>query len=232
MAVDGEDWPAAPIDVGYERVRHNVTELLMARPDSWGLRVAACPEWLVGDMLAHLVNNCRSALARVRGETPPEPLPDKKSDVLLAEWARAGAEYEAIVRDDPEKGNPIFLMDAFTHELDLRVVLGEPAPADHPAHRGSIDVLVAGLSWSVGQQQLPTLRIETDGAHWATGSGEPAAVLHGPRYDLYRSLGGRRTHAQITGLAWSTDPSQWLPAFSWGPFAVPAEPVEAATSSN
>ena len=46
------------------------------------------------------------------------------------------------------------------------------------------------------------------------------------RWIPFRSLVGRRTHYQIAALDWSEEPRQWLPAFAWGPFTPPAEPIE------
>ncbi|MFD0205215.1 MULTISPECIES: maleylpyruvate isomerase N-terminal domain-containing protein [Saccharothrix] len=50
------------------------------------------------------------------------------------------------------------------------------------------------------------------------------SALTASRHDLHRTLTGRRSHQQITALDWSGDPSRWLPAFTWGPFAAPTEP--------
>jgi len=92
--------------------------------------------------------------------------------------------------------------------------------------RGALDLLVVGFGRSVRQRGLPALRIETRGAVWVAGQGEPAGSVVAGRYDLYRSLAGRRTPAQIAGLAWTGPAGRWLPAFEWGPFHPPAERVE------
>ncbi len=51
-------------------------------------------------------------------------------------------------------------------------------------------------------------------------------TVRAPRYDLYRSLTGRRCVPQIRQLAWSGDPGPWLPGFFWGPFKEPERPGE------
>jgi hypothetical protein len=89
-----------------------------------------------------------------------------------------------------------------------------------------VEVVLGGFSGSVAAHGLPALLLETDGAAWIAGDGRPAAVVGGGRFDLYRSLAGRRTHAQIAGLSWTGDPRPWLRAFTWGPFRPPEAEVE------
>jgi hypothetical protein len=122
------------------------------------------------------------------------------------------------------------LMDAYTHELDIRLALGAAWPTDHPAFDGALDLLVSGFAGAVRERGLASVQIELDGQQWLAGDGTPAATVSGHRLDVYRSLAGRRTQQQIAGLDWSADPRQWLPAFEWGPFRPPARPVEAPVS--
>src|SRR5262249_10883405 len=118
------------------------------------------------------------------------------------------------------------LMDAFTHELDLRAALGVPPPTDHPAYPAVLEVVVGGLDWSFSMHGLPAVALSCAALSWVAGPGRPAARVRGSCYHLYRSLTGRRTPAQIAALDWSADPWQWLPAFFWGPFSEPAGPTE------
>jgi hypothetical protein len=87
-------------------------------------------------------------------------------------------------------------------------------------------VLLNGFSAEVAAHNLPAVLVSVDGSEWQAGIGEPVATLTGDRYDIYRSLAGRRTHEQITKLGWSRDSHRWLPAFTWGPFTPPTQPVE------
>jgi hypothetical protein len=140
---------------------------------------------------------------------------------LLAGWDVVAQRVEVLAANSAiEIGR--LLMDAFTHELDLRDALdiGAP-PADHPAYLSCFAVLAGGLSWSLRTRGLPALRLVSEDSSWVAGSGKPAATVSAGRYDLYRSLSGRRTPAQIADLDWSADPSRWLPAFYWGPFTPP-----------
>lgn len=221
-----DPWESAPNHLAYRVCRENVTGLLEARPDAAGLTVPACPDWTVRDLVAHLVGNCRAthgSLTRVRAQ--PLPAAEPGLGELLEEWSRTGSALETLMaKDDDAFG--ILVMDTFTHELDIRRALDVPPPADHPAYPGALRLVVGGFSGTARAYGLPTLRIETQGAHWVTGSGEAAATVRAHRHDLYRSLAGRRTPDQIAELSWSGPCEKWLPAFTWGPFHPPAQATE------
>ncbi|WP_433241128.1 maleylpyruvate isomerase family mycothiol-dependent enzyme [Streptosporangium sp. CA-135522] len=225
-------WERVPADAAYSHVRNNVTRLLADRPAAGDLTVAACPEWTVRDVVAHLVGICAAVAVKLGGRSAAEPLPG--SDAALADlldaWAVAGEQAERLIAGARRGG--VMTMDAFTHELDIRHALGVPPPAGHPAYPGALDVVVGGFSAEVSRRGLPALSIETAGARWAAGGeGRPAVTLEAGRYDLYRSLAGRRTHAQIARLRWSEDPRPWLPAFAWGPFEPPVRQAESAADA-
>jgi uncharacterized protein (TIGR03083 family) len=220
-------WEKLPDHVGYRVCRESITALLQRRPDAADLPVPACPGWTVRDLAAHLLNICESARNSLIGL--PEPLsgPDDRRGVpeLLDEWTRVGLETEKLVAESELWHGPLS-MDVFAHEVDIRNVLGEEVPADHPAYPGAMGVVFGGFAGSVRARGLPALLIETAGQRWVVGGGEPVATLRAHRHDLFRSVGGRRTHQQIAELAWTGPHEQWLPAFTWGPFDPPKQAVE------
>ncbi len=210
-----------PSHQAYRVVREHVAALVLDDPGQAGSTVPACPEWTVRELVAHLAGNCASTLG--------EPRPDGGDlGALVAGWRDTGERLDRLAAAGlAEIGR--LLMDAFTHELDLRSALGAPPPPeDHPAYPWAFDIVVGGLAWSIGSRGLPALRLACEDGTWVAGEGPPVATLRAPRHDLYRSLTGRRTPAQVAALDWSADPARWLPAFSWGPFALPDRPAEAA----
>lgn len=213
-----------PNDVAYRHVRHNLTMLLGAHSDPDDLTVPACPEWTIRDLVAHLIGISAFAIGRMSGRVRPERS-SLGSDVtgLLGEWDRLGPQAERLIADRRGQRGSIMVMDAFTHELDVRYALGAPLPAEHPAFPRAFQVLLNGFSYSVIAHNLPAILIVVDGVEWQAGIGEPAATLTADRYDIYRALAGRRTHEQITQLGWSRDSHRWLPAFTWGPFTPPEQ---------
>jgi uncharacterized protein (TIGR03083 family) len=232
------EWNRAPDHVAYHTCRENICGLLDRHPGAAGVTVPACPDLTVRDLLAHLVEVCWDVHGRMTGA--PQGAPEAPTEVILAEmslaellagWTSIGDRIERLMAGGKPGANAILAMDVFCHELDVRQAFGEPAPADHPSYPGALDLVVRGFGGAVGAHGLPALQIETSGAQWVAGSGEPEATVYGERHDLFRSLTGRRTLAQIGELSWTGPAEQWSPAFTWGPFRPPVKPSESATAS-
>lgn len=217
----------APNHLAYLKVIDNVAGLVAHYAAPEDLPVPSCPEWTLRDLVGHLVGICSFAVGRMPGWAEAERS-SAAMDVggLLEEWTRMGERAESLLAAQGGRRGSIMVMDAFTHELDLRYALGAPLPADHPAFLRAFEIVLNGFSVEVAAHNLPAVLIELEGREWQAGTGEPVATLSGDRYDLYRSLAGRRTHEQITRLGWSRDSHRWLPAFTWGPFSPPLHPVE------
>ena len=218
---------AMPNHVGYLKVIQNVTALVADHGAPADLPVPSCPGWTMQDLVGHLVGICSFAIGRMSGWAEAERS-SAALDIggLLDGWNRMGERAENLLAARGGLRGSIMVMDAFTHELDLRSALGVPAPADHPAFSRAFEVLLNGFSAEVVAHNLPAVRITVDGREWQAGNGTPVATLSGDRYDIYRSLAGRRTYEQITRLGWSRDSHRWLPAFTWGPFTPPVHAVE------
>ncbi len=213
----------------YREVRNNVATFVEARPALTGAPVPACPEWTVRDLLSHLVGIAATMIGRLSGWPPAGRSSSADLDAagLLAEWDRLGERVEQLVAD--QGGGDVLLMDAFTHELDLRSAMGIPFPTCHTAFAPAFAVVRRGFAGAVEAGGLPGLLLRTGDDEWAVGGAPTATVtatVTAGGYDLYRSLSGRRTHEQIAALDWSSRPGPWLPAFTWGPFTPPSAPVE------
>jgi uncharacterized protein (TIGR03083 family) len=224
----GQTAPVAN-SVAYRNVRHNVTKMLTEHSPAEDHAIPACPQWTVCDVLAHLAGTAALAIGRMSGAMPVRRTPAGSNDIvsLLGEWDWMGPEVERLLT---ERTGNLLVMDSFTHELDIRYALGEPLPAAHPAFARAFEMLITGFAASIAAHNLPALQLVVDGTQWTVGPGMPVGVLTASGYDLYRSLAGRRTTEQITRLGWSRDSHRWLPAFTWGPFTPPEEPVEPLTT--
>lgn len=221
-----------PTHEAYREIRRGVVELLADRPGEADLVVPACPEWTLRDLLAHLTGSAALAIGRLSGWPAAGPASSADMGVpeLAAAWDQLGGEVELLLSERAGRAGNLLVTDAFTHELDLRYALGAPLPEDHPAFAGAFEVLANGFAAAVEAHNLPALRLSAGDTQWTVGDGEPAATVTAHRYDLYRSLAGRRTYDQITAMDWDRGSHRWLPAFSWGPFTPPESAVEPAAA--
>ncbi|MEU8414289.1 maleylpyruvate isomerase family mycothiol-dependent enzyme [Amycolatopsis japonica] len=220
-------WNTATAAEGYRQVRENIAILVAGHAGAGERAVPACPQWTVRDLIAHLTEICDRVITRFGGEACP--IPESASAVeLLKLWLERGPEADTLLAADGDgkSRGDIMVMDAFTHELDIRYALGAPPPEAHAAWLRGFEVLVSGLGASLGRHGLPGMRLETEGATWIAGTEPVAAVLSGAPADLYRTLAGRRSPAQIAAMDWLGDPEPWLRAFTWGPFTPPEAEIE------
>lgn len=217
-----------PNHEAYRHLRKNVLELLSVERPAENPTVPACPEWTVRDLVAHLVGSAALAIGRMSGwpSTHPSSSADMGVAELLDTWDQLGGEVDLLLADRGDRAGNLLVTDAFTHELDIRYALGIPLPDEHPAFASAFEVLANGFSAAVTSHNLPALRLSTGSTQWTVGDGEPAATVTAHRYDLYRSIAGRRSYEQITALDWDRGSHRWLPAFTWGPFTPPVTPVE------
>jgi uncharacterized protein (TIGR03083 family) len=227
---------SAMTDTAYRLVRTRVDALLRPLTSAAVETVVpGCPQWTVRDTLCHLVGACADILAG-RGDATGSPawtaaqVAARQGQLvadLLDEWAITGEQVAAALAGRSALGQVV--MDALTHELDLRNALGTSAPTDDPALEVALAWIAPRFGRYLDHVGAPALRLvlDPDGAEVTLGSGEPAACLRATRLDVLRSLTGRRSLAQVRALAWDGDPTPWLAALSWGPFSPPGHDVEA-----
>ncbi|MER6288505.1 maleylpyruvate isomerase family mycothiol-dependent enzyme [Streptomyces sviceus] len=216
----------------YRSCRENIIRLARAHPEKALWPVPACPGWSVRDVISHLLQVCRLVVAEVPVDIhrPPIPEPSTPLAQLLTAWEELDELLAEVLARTPWLRRGTMLLDVFSHELDLRGALGVPPPHDHPAFADALELATMGFTMSVNAHRFPPLRIMTPDHIWLIGEGAPAATVRGESLEVFRSLTGRRTLAQIRELSWSTEPESWLPAFAWGPFTPPSEQIESSVA--
>ena len=220
----------------YAAGRERITELVSQLSQEDAARaVPACPAWTVQDLVAHLAGVSADILAGNLEGLTTEPWTQAQVDArrdrgmgeLLAEWAEAGPQVEALSVHFPEFVGTQWLLDVTTHEQDLRGALGTPGARDTEALRHVLAFLVReGLSASLRVRGLPTLEVRAGDLVIPAGDGPAAAVLEAEPFELLRALTGRRSERQIAALGWSADPAPYLPAFTFGPFKPAQEDID------
>jgi len=193
----------------YRGVRERVSSLVREAGDDGIESIApAAPEWRVRDVVAHLSGICADVLdGNLEGvatdswtATQVDHRRGWPIEELLAEWEEKGRAIEAMVPDFPEIVVGQMIADAVTHEHDIRGALGTPGARDSDA----VDI---GCRW--GAQVLDgsvPLCLETDAGPVLVGEGDPVATVRASRFELARTMTGRRSLDQVRAYDWDGEP--------------------------
>jgi uncharacterized protein (TIGR03083 family) len=189
--------PDDDVVASYIALRARVVELLRALPPSdAGLTVPSCPDWTVAQLVGHLVGVPEDIITgNMEGVTTDawtQAQADRHAGRSLAELADSyeatGTVLDEVLPRVAPPGNSQMVMDAVTHELDLREAVGDMGARESTA----IDVALGWLRFAFeGRIGAATF------AHLDAGDVD--------RYELLRSLTGRRTAAQIDALGLDAD---------------------------
>src|SRR5687767_14182649 len=83
---------------------------------------------------------------------------------------------------------------------------------------------LGGLSLRLIARKGPSLRVVMEEKEFSAGDSEPTATVRLPRYEVFRSLSGRRNPDQIRAYDWDGDPDPFVTYFY--PYGVREEALE------
>jgi uncharacterized protein (TIGR03083 family) len=188
--------PDTDVVAAYISLRTRIVELLRELPDGEATSVVpACPDWNVAELVSHLVGVVDDILAnRMEGVTTDpwtQAQVERLRGLSLAEladhYASVGVGFDEVLPHIPSPVNSQLVMDAVTHEHDLREAVGRPGAHDSTA----VKVAVAWLLNMVEGR--------------AEGMAAQLRAIGVSDFDLLRSLSGRRTSAQMRELGLPAD---------------------------
>jgi uncharacterized protein (TIGR03083 family) len=192
-----------------------VIDLLRSTPESSGNIVVPCtPEWTVRQLAAHLVGVPEDILAgRMEGvasDAWTQAQVERFGDLTLTELAdlfeASAPQIDALIHNIPQPIISQFVMDAVTHEQDMRSALGVQGGRDSKAVEVGVGFFLNLIE--VSDPPLFTELTNTSASSW----------------DVLRSLTGRRTVEQMN--ASGLDGEAIALHFPGSPFTLPTEAVE------
>lgn len=203
------------VRVSYVQLRDRVVELLRTTPESDGdLTVPHCPEWTVRELVSHIVGVPEDILAgRMEGVTTDAwtaAQVGRHRGETLAELADAfvslAPRFDEVLPSIPAPINSQMVMDAVTHEHDLRHAIGRPGERDSLA-------VVVGAGW-----------LRNRAEELAPGITSRPGVSDLAAFDFLRALGGRRSPEQMARLGIDIDRLSDL--YSASPLRPPARDID------
>lgn len=203
--------PSPEIATTYLDARQRIDDLVRPLDDeALATPVPACPAWSVRDVVSHLAAVVAwAAEGRLRGvptdEVTAEQV-DELRDVPTAEvldrWAAQAPTFASTVA---ERDVWPAAIDVVTHEHDLRHALGRPGARGTDGVRRLAAVLVG--SWSPSRP----VEVVTDGGTVRVGPAEGDPIRwRTDDFEVLRARMGRRSLAQLAGMAWSEPPGSLL----------------------
>jgi uncharacterized protein (TIGR03083 family) len=234
---DGEERGVVPernVDCGalYESTRRDFLRLLGSLDASeLTATVPATPAWCVRDVLCHVVGvtadlnaqNFGTGDADLWTATQVSNRRDRSIGELAAEWDEEAPRFEEGMRLLGYEIGSHYIGDLLHHVADVRHALDLPRPADDEALAVALDFYLVAFEQALAQRGIGAVEVRVASERWVLGVGAVVASVTAERYELFRSLGGRRNEAQVRALHWEGDIEAVLPVVSQYP--MPSAPI-------
>jgi len=211
----------------YASARARITDMTAALSvDAANQTCPATPEWTVHDVVAHLRGITEDVRTGNLDGVTTDPWTAAQvarhqhtslSD-LLAGWTQDASILESVLSSG-QPGVPIqAVFDLYAHEADLRGALGLEASLPENFGQWAIPIMAGGFVANVQATGLPAVRVVTAEGD-EIGASDAPVTLRASRFELFRSLLGRRSVAQVAAYDWgNADPAPYLKHFfTFGP---------------
>ncbi len=225
--------PDRDVDCGeiYERTRRSLITLLRScNAEQLATTVPETPAWSVHDVVSHLVGIAADLNAQEFGGDPDSwtdaqvrSRGRRSLDELADEWDREAPQFEDGLRLFGYDLGSHFVGDLLQHVGDLRHALGLARPDDDETLAVALDSYLVTFEKSLEGAAVGAVDVGDGRDHWTVGSSPVIASVTADRYELFRTLGGRRSVGQMRALAWRGEVDAVLPFVSAYP--PPTEPV-------
>ena len=193
--------------------------------------VPATPAWSVHDVVAHVVGITADLNAQEFGSVDPDAWTaaqvatrsDRTVDELASEWEHESAQFEDGLRAFGYEMGSHFLGDLLQHAQDVRSALGLERVPDDDSLAVALDHYLDTFHLALVAAGVGAVSVRVADDEWVLGTGPVVAALGADRFEMFRSLGGRRGAAQARALEWTGDVEAVLPFVS--PYGLPADDV-------
>jgi hypothetical protein len=188
-----------------------------------GHPIPATPAWNLRELIAHLVGVAVDVSGgQVEDYAPPHwtarqvvSRATSSRRALVEEWKASWPELCSILDDPVSHGldssfSVLPLVDVIAHEHDLRESVGMFDFSD-PAVSSLVEQRRLQVLTVQGDASTQDLEVRTpEGDHWVIGGAEDRLTVTAERYELWRSLEGRRRRDAVRQFDWIVGPGPFL----------------------
>ncbi|MGA0118377.1 MAG: hypothetical protein ACO3JF_08315 [Ilumatobacteraceae bacterium] len=180
--------PPEVVAQSYGELRRRTIEILRSMPAEMAeIRVPHCPEWTVRETVCHMVGVPEDVLSGNMEGVTTEAWTQAQVDrhagdslsTLLDIWESFGDTIDSLIPQFPEPINSQFVFDSNSHEQDIRFAIGASGA------RNALSVHVSA-NW-----------VRNFLEHHPHPQARELLAADVSDFDLFRSMGGRRSLAQI-----------------------------------
>lgn len=219
----------------YQETRERVAELVRSLDaDELARPVPATPAWTPKDVVAHLTGvvadittgNVATAGSDAWTAAQVEARRERTVEEILAEWWERAPALEAFLDSAPPDMSAILISDCYAHEQDIRGATGRVGAREVDALKVALDYQIDNLGWRIEEADLPGLKLRAGEMYvWRTMQPDIGATVNAPdRFELFRSLHGRRSRGQLAAMSWEGEgPDRYLDVFAR--FALPEQDI-------
>jgi uncharacterized protein (TIGR03083 family) len=208
----------------YEETRLVLLDLVRSLDDDRRTtQVPASPAWNVLDVLAHVIGiNADLRLGRFDTTSASDEWTGaqvasrrgRSVEELATEWDAEAPVFEDGLRAFGYEMGSHFLGDLLQHLGDVRHAVGMMRVPDDETLLVALDFYLDSFHETLVAAGVGSVRVRPSGDEWTLGAGEIVASWAADRYEVFRSLGGRRDERQIRAHDWSGDVDAIVPLVS------------------
>jgi uncharacterized protein (TIGR03083 family) len=211
----------------YAAARGRITEISCdLSDDAVGQRCPATPEWTVHEVLAHLRGVTEDVRAGNLEGVATDPWTAAQVErhrrsstaALLEGWAEDSPILESVLSSPMGETAARAVFDVHAHEADLRGALGLASSLPTEFAEWAVPIMLQGFVTGVQESELANVAVVTPEGD-RIGPADAPVVLRADHFELFRSILGRRSRAQVAAYDWGTaDPLPYLDRyFVFGP---------------
>ncbi len=198
--------------------------------DQRAATVPMSPEWTVTDVIAHVAGIVADIVAgNVAGAGTQQwtaaqvyTRRGRSVEELSTEW-RSHSDAIHTIMSANRAGAVRATADLVAHVHDIAATVGASCDRESDGVNVGLERYVPLFFERVTDAGLAPIRVDVGDGAWQSSDGSAGATVCGSRFEIFRTLSGRRSLAQARRLEWAGEAQPYLGLIT--PYGLPSEDV-------